>query len=207
MTNPTANPESRIAALRQQVTGLANPQSSLDAIGAEFGKLWDRADQANDAEAKHYLELTWQKAQELATSTSAAQAVANAALQTAVEIAGEHAQLVQAIQDPYFTEHPLVEELVQSVRDDLEEYLAYGAMYGGIMDETPGDTAAENGHIPDIPACDLDDFLHIVYGDSQELPDDMYRELAEFINIFIPAARETWLAHHTAKSEALRRDK
>ena len=188
----TETETNKLAVLQQQVTALANPQTSLDQIGAELGVIWQQAEASGDSLAMEYLTKAWQKTNDLAAAHGAANAVAQAALQTAVEIAGQHADLLKAIADPYFTENPIVEGLVQSIRDDMEEWLAYGSHYGGIMDAEPGVTAAENGHLKEIPCEDIDDFLHIVYGDSDDLPEEMFTELADFINMFLPAAREFW---------------
>lgn len=188
-----------IEVIKQQVSALADPAATFQQIEHGLGDIWTAAEARGDQQTIDYLQLVWNNTQALAANNTAANNVAAAALQTAVEMAEaaaqatqQYGQLVSDMSGYYNTRNPLVNQLLEQHESDLIEMIYAGNDYGAIHDDSPGETAYEREHFGDMPSEDIEDFLHIVYGDSDELPAEMYAEIADFINTMLPAARQYW---------------
>lgn len=180
-----------LATIQEKVAALAAPDATLADIGNNLGYLWDQAAKTGDEIAQQYLAVAWERTQALATNTSAANAVATAALETAVQIAEQHAELVTALAHRD-GDHELVREVLDEMEQDLIEMIYSGCEYGAIHSDNPGEAAVESGRWGDMQPEDLEDFMHILLGDSDELPTEMYESFAEYINLMLPAARQYW---------------
>ena len=118
------NPNTSLATIKEKVAALAAPDATLADIGNNLGYLWDQAAKNNDDIAKEYLSAAWERTQALAVNTSAANAVATAALETAVEIAEQHADLIRAIDNMDYT-NPHIAELIEAVEESTYEWPSY----------------------------------------------------------------------------------
>lgn len=108
-----------IDVISQQVKALADPAATFQQIESGLGELWYAADARGDQQTKDYLQNVWQKTQELAGNNTAANNVAAAALQTAVEMAE---QVVKTQQE--------LLEVQESISDLTQEAFEEGAEYG-----------------------------------------------------------------------------
>lgn len=114
-----SNNQSAIEVIKQQVSALADPTASFQQIEAGLGDLWNAAEARGDQETIGFLQVVWDNTVALANNNNAANNVAAAALQTAVEMAETAVQAQQELL-----------EVQESIPELTQEAFEEGAEYG-----------------------------------------------------------------------------
>lgn len=94
--NDTQN-ENSLATLQQQVTALADPAATLQAVADGLGAIWNDANARGDQQAIQFLDNVWARTNELANNATVSTAVARAALETAQQMSKDVADLQEQV--------------------------------------------------------------------------------------------------------------
>lgn len=173
----------------------------LEAIGSDLGEMFDQMEAAGDEQAMQVLSTMYQRAEQLAAHVSTQAGALQSLLTIADEIrqqrdaiGTEHATLVEAVKS-LDRDHPLADtlydHLYEQAQEDAYEWMSYG-WAEGIHDDEPGLTAEENGHLGEMDAASIEAFMYMVYGTSDNLPEEMEAELAAFMRQFVDRAEAYW---------------
>ncbi len=175
-----------LATIQQQVAALAAPDATMAQIEAQMATLWNDAEARGDQNAIAYLQAAWNQTTMLAQSTSAANAVATAALQAAVEIAESIPELVQQS----------FEDGVEYAQEGIYDSLVNG-YNGELYMEEPADEIIEmltfelrGGAYEGVKATeictyeDVEGFAQYIAGHTPPLGSDLARKVCEFLADF-----------------------
>jgi hypothetical protein len=186
-------------------------QTALKEIGDDLTVWYQKAEAAGDADAMTAITTSWARTEQIALIANEQQeamvylaTIAQNLKAQRDNAAGQFEKLYEAIKS-VDNSHPLVAHIYEQAQEEVYEYYADFEESAPIEttpeNEVNADNIITNGHLTGIEAHTVEKFLDILMGYTDELTDDMYGRLVQFMVEFTQEADEFWAADHDRKVE------
>jgi hypothetical protein len=186
-------------------------QTALKEIGDDLTAWYQKAEAAGDAEAMTAITTSWARTEQIALIANEQQeamiylaTIAQNLKAQRDNAAGQFDKLYEAIKS-VDNSHPLVAHIYEQAQEEVYEYYADFEESAPIEttpeNEVNADNIIANGHLTGIEADTIERFLDILMDYTDELTDDMYGRLVQFMVEFTQEADEFWAFDHDRKVE------